>query len=158
MTGPAIPETSSTNELKKADASVQFHVRDWTRCRVPCASPSTKRTSASIQVPFIQPDVMTPLKCAVLAFQSTAPSNSATKACASAPGPNLPVRPNVPDRVRGSLRRFDLPQRESQLSAVRPTQSSFPNGALLGVDARECRRERQLQRGSLRDWPGARAT
>src|SRR5205807_1714520 len=87
MTGPAIPETSSTNELKKADASVQFHVRDWTRCRVPCASPSTKRTSASIQVPFIQPDVMTPLKCAVLAFQSTAPSNSATKACASAPGP-----------------------------------------------------------------------
>src|SRR5467141_609865 len=87
MTGPAIPETSSTNELKKADASVQFHVRDWTRCRVPCASPSTKRTSASIQVPFIQPDVMTPLKCAVPAFQSTAPSNSATKACASAPGP-----------------------------------------------------------------------
>src|SRR6266478_7763645 len=87
MTGPAIPETSSTSELKKADASVQFQVRDWTRCRVPCASPSTKRTSASIQVPFIQPDVMTPLKCAVPAFQSTAPSNSATKACASAPGP-----------------------------------------------------------------------
>jgi len=72
--------------------------------------------------------------------------------------PHLPVRPNVPDRVRGSLRRFDLPQRESQLSAVRPTQSPFPNGALLGVDAREFRRERQLQRGSLRDWPGARAT
>jgi Bacterial regulatory helix-turn-helix protein, lysR family len=43
-------------------SAVQFQVRDWTRCRVPCASPSTKRTSASIQVPFIQPDVMTPLK------------------------------------------------------------------------------------------------